>query len=164
MSDVLVAIGAGAGRARSSAIEATLRRAIIDGRLLPGTRLPSSRLLAAELGCARATVVAVYEQLVAEGYLLARVGAGTTVASVGTAVALGVPEPDVGLFTELLPGEPDPSSFPRRAWAATVRKVMQSSPDSLFQYGDRRGLTELRVALAGYLARSRRSSSIQRGP
>ena len=62
------------GRARSYAIEATLRHAIIDGRLLPGTRLPSSRLLAAELGCARATVVAAYEQLVAEGYLLARVG------------------------------------------------------------------------------------------
>lgn len=153
MSDVLVSIGA--GRARSSAIEATLRGAIIDGRLAPGTRLPSSRALAAELGCARATVVAAYEQLVAEGYLLATVGAGTTVASVGTPVALYAPEPDVGVFTELLPGEPDPSSFPRRAWTATVRKVMQLSPDSLFKYGDRRGLTELRVALAGYLARSR---------
>jgi GntR family transcriptional regulator/MocR family aminotransferase len=153
LSDVLVAIGA--GRARSSAIEATLRRAIIDGRLAPGTRLPSSRSLAAELGCARATVVGAYEQLVAEGYLLTTVGAGTTVASVAAPVALDAPEPEVGVFTELLPGEPDPSSFPRRGWAATVRKVMQSSPDSLFRYGDRRGLTELRVALAGYLARSR---------
>ena len=145
----------GAGRARSSAIEATLRRAIVDGRLASGTRLPSSHAVAAELGCARATVVAAYEQLVAEGYLFATAGAGTTVASVGTPVALDAPEPDIGVFTELLPGEPDPSSFPRRAWAATVRKVMQSSPDSLFKYGDRRGLTELRVALAGYLARSR---------
>ena len=153
MSDVLVAIGA--GRARSSAIEATLRGAIVGGRLAPGTRLPSSRALAAELGCARATVVAAYEQLAAEGYLLAAVGAGTTVASVGTPVALDTPGPDVGVFTELLPGEPDPSSFPRRGWAASVRKVMQLSPDSLFTYGDRRGLTELRVALAGYLARSR---------
>ncbi len=153
MSDVLVIIGA--GRTRSSAIEASLRGAIIDGRLAPGTRLPSSRALASDLGCARATVVAAYEQLVAEGYLLAKVGAGTTVASVGTPVALDAPEPDLGVFTELLPGEPDPSSFPRRAWGATVRKVMQSSPDSLFTYGDRQGLAELRVALAGYLARSR---------
>jgi GntR family transcriptional regulator/MocR family aminotransferase len=136
-------------------IEASLRGAIIDGRLAPGTRLPSSRALAAELGCARATVVAAYEQLVAEGYLLATVGSGTAVASVRTPVALDAPEPDVGVFTELLPGEPDPSSFPRRAWTATMRKVMQLSPDSLFNYGDRRGLTELRVALAGYLARSR---------
>ncbi|MCQ4062545.1 winged helix-turn-helix transcriptional regulator, partial [Klebsiella pneumoniae] len=76
----------GARPARSSAIEASLRGAIIDGRLAPGTRLPSSRALAADLGCARATVVTAYEQLVAEGYLLARVGAGTTVASVGTPV------------------------------------------------------------------------------
>jgi GntR family transcriptional regulator / MocR family aminotransferase len=153
LSDVLVAIGS--GRARSSAIEATLRHAILDGRLAPGTRLPSSRALAAELGCARATVVAAYEQLAAEGYLVATVGAGTTVAPIRTPVALGAPAPDLGVFTELLPGEPDPSSFPRRAWAGAVRKVMQSSPDALFKYGDRRGLTELRVALAGYLARSR---------
>lgn len=150
---MLVVIGA--GRARSSAIEASLRDAIIDGRLAPGTRLPSSRSLAAELGCARATVVTAYEQLVAEGYLLARVGAGTTVAPVGTPVALDAPRPDPGVFTELLPGEPDPTSFPRRAWATTVRKVMQTSPDSLFNYGDRQGLTELRTALANYLARSR---------
>lgn len=153
ISDVLVIIGA--GRAQSSGIEASLRGAIIDGRLAPGTRLPSSRALAADLGCARATVVAAYEQLVAEGYLLAKVGAGTTVAAVGTPVALDLPEPGPRMFTELLPGAPDPSSFPRRAWASTVRKVMQSSPDSLFGYGDRQGLSELRVALAGYLARSR---------
>ncbi len=153
MSDVLLVIGAGG--TRSSAIEASLRGAIIDGRLAPGTRLPSTRALAAELGCARATVVAAYEQLVAEGYLLAKVGAGTTVAWVGTPVAVDPPESALGVFTDLLPGEPDPSSFPRRAWAATLRKVMQSSPDSLFRYGDRQGLAELRVALAGYLARSR---------
>jgi len=150
---VLVIIGP--GRARSSEIEASLRGAIIDGRLAPGTRLPSSRALAADLGCARATVVAAYDQLVAEGYLLAKVGAGTTVASVGTPVAPDAPRPDLDVFTELLPGEPDPSSFPRRAWATAVRKVMQSSPDSLFGYGDRQGLAELREALAGYLARSR---------
>ena len=122
--------------------------------LAPGTRLPSSRALAAELGCARATVVAAYEQLVAEGYLLAAVGAGTTVASVGTPVALDTPGPDVGVFTELLPGEPDPSSFPRRGWAASVRKVMQLSPDSLFRTAID-GADRVRVALAGYLARSR---------
>lgn len=153
MSDVLVAIGA--GRARSSAIEAVLRRAVVEGRLTPGTRLPSSRALAMELGCARATVVAAYEQLVAEGYLLAHAGSGTFVASVGTPLAVEAPEDGPGVFTEFVPGEPDPSSFPRRAWASAVRKVLQSSPDSLFNYGDRRGLAELRAALAGYLARSR---------
>jgi GntR family transcriptional regulator/MocR family aminotransferase len=153
LSDVIVSIGA--GRARSSAIEAVLRSAVVEGRLEPGTRLPSSRALATELACARATVVVAYEQLVAEGYLLAHAGSGTFVAAVGTPLAVEEPERGPGVFIELVPGEPDPSSFPRRAWSGAVRKVMQSSPESLFGYGDRRGLAELRAALAGYLARSR---------
>src|SRR5262245_19923957 len=58
-----------------------LREAILAGRLRPGTRLPPSRALAADLGVGRNTVVAVFEQLVAEGYLDARVGVGTRVAA-----------------------------------------------------------------------------------
>lgn len=57
-----------------------LREAILAGRLEAGARLPSSRLLAAELGVGRNTVLAAYEQLTAEGYLEGRTGAGTTVA------------------------------------------------------------------------------------
>jgi GntR family transcriptional regulator/MocR family aminotransferase len=57
-----------------------LREAILHGRLRPGLRLPATRLLARDLSVARNTVVAVFEQLVAEGYLAARVGAGTVVA------------------------------------------------------------------------------------
>ena len=59
-----------------------LRSAILDGRLQSGMRLPSSRAAAAELGVARNTVVAVFEQLVAEGYLRSRVGDGTRVADI----------------------------------------------------------------------------------
>ena len=58
-----------------------LRDAILEGRLKPGGRLPSSRGLAAELGVGRNTVVAAYEQLMAEGYLDSHIGAGTRVAS-----------------------------------------------------------------------------------
>lgn len=58
-----------------------LREAILDGRLRPGGRLPSSRMLAAELGVGRNTVLAAYEQLTAEGYLEGQVGAGTQVAA-----------------------------------------------------------------------------------
>ncbi|HEU5110312.1 MAG TPA: winged helix-turn-helix domain-containing protein, partial [Micromonosporaceae bacterium] len=61
---------------RRSAIEHALREAIRAGRLPPATRLPSSRALAAELGVARGTVSAAYDQLVAEGFLNARTGAG----------------------------------------------------------------------------------------
>ena len=59
-----------------------LREAILDGRLHPGGRLPSSRTLATELGVGRNTVLAAYEQLAAEGYLEGQVGAGTQVAAV----------------------------------------------------------------------------------
>ena len=153
MSDVLLDVGG--GRTRAAAVEQALRRSILEGRLAPGTRLPSSRELARELGCARATVVAAYEQLAAEGYLRASAGSGTTVANVRTARAQSEAGSPIRVFTELLPGEPDPSSFPRQAWAAALRKVLHTSPDSLFRYGDRQGLLELRVALASYLARSR---------
>jgi GntR family transcriptional regulator/MocR family aminotransferase len=46
-----------------------LREAVLSGQLRPGTRLPATRTLAAELGCARNTVVSAFEQLFAEGYL-----------------------------------------------------------------------------------------------
>ncbi len=51
-----------------------------EGRLAPGTRLPATRRLAAELGISRGTAKGAYDQLVAEGYLTARQGSGTEVA------------------------------------------------------------------------------------
>ncbi len=57
-----------------------LRRLILDGAAPPGSRLPATRLLSARLGVARSSVVAVYEQLLAEGHVDGRVGAGTFVA------------------------------------------------------------------------------------
>jgi GntR family transcriptional regulator/MocR family aminotransferase len=57
-----------------------LHGSIRTGRLPPGTRLPSSRSLAKDLGIARNTVADAYGQLVAEGWLSARQGSGTVVA------------------------------------------------------------------------------------
>ena len=59
---------AGAG-ARHAALEDALRAAIRDGRLAAGTRLPSTRALAGDLGLSRGTVVEAFAQLTAEGYL-----------------------------------------------------------------------------------------------
>ncbi|MEX0760196.1 MAG: winged helix-turn-helix domain-containing protein, partial [Tistlia sp.] len=59
-----------------------LREAILAGRLGGGQRLPSSRLLAGELGCSRNTVLGALDQLLAEGYLEGRRGSGTYVSSV----------------------------------------------------------------------------------
>lgn len=63
-------------------IVSALRRQISDGSLAIGTRLPSSRALAQDLGVARSTVVTAYEQLVAEGFAEARRGAGIFVCDV----------------------------------------------------------------------------------
>src|SRR5262249_1342704 len=57
-----------------------LRAAILDGRLKPGLRLPSTRLLADAWGVSRNTVMGAYDLLLSEGYLFARHGAGTYVA------------------------------------------------------------------------------------
>ena len=58
-----------------------IRRAILSGKLISGTRLPASRILAKQLSVSRITVVNAFEQLLAEGYLEGKTGAGTFVAS-----------------------------------------------------------------------------------
>jgi GntR family transcriptional regulator/MocR family aminotransferase len=60
---------------------AALREAILDGRLRPGVRLPSTRDLARRYDLARGTIVAAFEQMKAEGYLTGRTGSGTYVAT-----------------------------------------------------------------------------------
>ena len=56
-----------------------VRELVLDGRLAPGTRLPSTRALARDLGCSRNTAVLAFEQLLSEGYLEGRRGSGTYV-------------------------------------------------------------------------------------
>ena len=143
-------------------LEAALRDAVRTGRLRPGTRLPSSRALAADLGIARNTAAEVYTQLVAEGWLTARTGSGTSVAARRALspdagpVPAGPATPEVATPRyDLRAGVPDLSAFPGRAWLATARKVLAAAPDHLLGYPDPRGLPQLRVALADYLARAR---------
>jgi GntR family transcriptional regulator / MocR family aminotransferase len=65
----------------SRQLEAALRQAVASGSFGAGARLPSTRSLATELGIARSTVVAVFEQLAAEGYIEPREGSGYFVAA-----------------------------------------------------------------------------------
>jgi GntR family transcriptional regulator / MocR family aminotransferase len=139
-------------------LETALRDAVRTGRLGPGARLPSSRALAADLGIARNTVAEVYSQLVAEGWLTARTGSGTSVAERRAAD----PGPDplarpkaAAPSYDLSPGVPDLSAFPVGPWLAAARKVLANAPRRLLDYPDPRGLPQLRAALAGYLARAR---------
>ncbi|MFC3582559.1 PLP-dependent aminotransferase family protein [Streptantibioticus rubrisoli] len=152
------------GAGLRSGLETALRDAVRDGRLAPGTRLPSSRALARDLGLARNTVAEAYGQLVAEGWLTARQGSGTRVAPgarpqqpVSTSVALAFPDQAAGthLPYDLRPGKPDLSSFPRTAWVAATRQAMAKAPHDAFGYTDPRGRVELREALAEYLSRVR---------
>lgn len=57
-------------------LAASLRRAISDGRVAAGARLPSTRALSREIGISRSTVVTVFEQLVAEGFIRSKIGSG----------------------------------------------------------------------------------------
>jgi GntR family transcriptional regulator / MocR family aminotransferase len=146
------------GRGVRRGLTDALREAVRTGRLAPGTRLPSSRTLAADLGVARNTVAEAYADLVAEGWLTARQGSGTRVAERSVAPPAGpAPRPRTPgrPVHDLTPGLPDLASFPRAEWLKAARRALTAAPNEAFDYGDPRGRTELRTALAGYLARAR---------
>jgi GntR family transcriptional regulator/MocR family aminotransferase len=163
--ELLLDLSGGDGPLRAR-LERSLRAAVRAGRLAPGTALPSSRALAVELGISRGVVVEAYEQLCAEGFLVARRGAGTRVAGapgveLPRAVAPRPPPHDSGLVDrppirfDLRPGVPDLGAFPRRRWLAALAEAVRALPDERLGYGDPRGALELRAALAAYLGRVR---------
>ncbi|MEU1665772.1 PLP-dependent aminotransferase family protein [Streptomyces sparsogenes] len=144
-----------------AALIGSLRDAVRSGRLAPGTRLPSSRSLAADLGIARNTVADAYGELVAEGWLTARQGSGTRVARRVVPPEPAPPRtppaagPRRGPAYDLRPGSPDVSSFPRAAWLSAARRALTAAPHDAFGYGGPAGRPELRRVLADYLARAR---------
>src|ERR1035438_4903748 len=77
----MIAVNRKARKALHQQIYDAYRAAIVDGSLRPGQRVPSTRVLASELGVSRFPVVNAYAQLLAEGYFESRVGAGTVVSS-----------------------------------------------------------------------------------
>jgi GntR family transcriptional regulator / MocR family aminotransferase len=138
-------------------LERTLRDAIREGRLPAGTRLPSSRALAAELGISRGVVTSAYDQLAAEGYLETRQGAPVRVARGVRAQPPRPPAPSllVRFAYDFSPGLPDLAGFPRDRWLRSVRSAWRETALDAVGYGDPRGVSELREALAGYLGRVR---------
>ena len=144
-------------RGAKDALIGALRDAVRSGRLRPGTALPPSRTLATDLGLARNTVADAYAELVAEGWLNSRQGAGTWVVDV-VRPAETAPRPkrvSMGPVHNLMPGSPDVAEFPRARWAACTRRALAQAPNSALHMGDPRGRPELRTALAEYLARAR---------
>jgi GntR family transcriptional regulator/MocR family aminotransferase len=151
-----------------------LREAVVDGRLPAGHRLPPTRALAADLGVARGSVAAAYERLVAEGYLVARVGSGTFVASVPAADrprrhAADPLRPRAGWQWEPLPasgertapridfrtGIPDVRLFPFDTWRRLVAAELRPGANAPGQYAAPAGHPALRTAIARYLGYAR---------
>lgn len=158
-----------------------VRGAVLQGTLPAGARLPSSRVLAANLGVSRTTVLSAYEQLAAEGYLEGQSGAGTR-------VARQLPEPprrqrkaEQGerrlarrgahlvqdrFGTELrLPGRgwrtpfrlavPALDEVPLALWTRLIARHARAMGSEDWDYRDSRGLPRLRQAIAAHLSLSR---------
>lgn len=155
-----LALDRASGRSLHRQLYERLHAAIADGRLPPGTRLPSTRNLAAQLGVARGTVDAVYARLTGEGRLVSRPHRGTTVApglapSPATAPQAAPPGPADPGWAPLQLGLPALDLFPRKQWTRLhARQARRLSPPEML-YPDPVGLPALREAVVAYLAVSR---------
>ena len=149
-----------------------LREAVLSGRLPANTCLPASRSLAATLGIARNTVLFAYEQLVAEGCLVAD-RQGTRVATLPAAVRAAQPASPAREASPTLsvraaaalqrepagdaealpfsPGVPDFGAFPFRAWRACLERAWRDAGWRQLGYAAHGGDPALRAALAGHL-------------
>jgi GntR family transcriptional regulator/MocR family aminotransferase len=134
-----------------------VRRLVLDGTLAGGLRLPGSRRLAADLGVSRAVVEAAWDQLLAEGWVETRHGAGTFVAGGAVGSARSAPRPRPATpgrpLVHLDAGTPWVDTRHRAAWRRAWREVSSATPPR--GYDDPRGLPELRALLAERLGRTR---------
>ena len=159
------------------------RKAIVDGSLRTGQRVPSTRVLALELGISRMPVLNAYAQLLAEGYFEGRVGSGTIV-SKSLPERMGKAEPAAvrltgfdherrrvskrclnlasakGFYRSRGLGPFNVSQigfdrFPLTLWNSLVTRHARSVQAKSLDYGDPMGLKELRERIAEYLRISR---------
>jgi GntR family transcriptional regulator/MocR family aminotransferase len=158
--ELLLSVSRDAGSTLGAQVEDQLRRAIRNGAVRPGARVPSTRDLARQLGVSRRVVVDAYGQLAAEGYLSLRQGARPRVSEAAGQAAGGGPlvEPQAlpaAPRFDFRPSVPDVSTFPRAAWLRALREALATMPDADLQYGDPAGVEALRSALTDYLGRVR---------
>ncbi|MER8845166.1 MULTISPECIES: rhizopine catabolism transcriptional regulator MocR [Mesorhizobium] len=151
---------------------------IRERRLAPGSELPSSRALAEDLGLARNTIVAAYDQLATEGYLASRQGARPVVIDLpvnstdqgGKPTAMAIHRPLSRRGESLMrqpfhhgapgrfafhPGMPDPQNFPFGVWGRLLARRATFGADMLFGTYHVTGLPALKEAIAGYLISAR---------
>lgn len=118
--------------------------------------MPSTRVLARDLGVSRGVVVDAYEQLIAEGFLVTRPAAKTIVApGVRPASNETVRAQREVVRYDFRPGLPDVREFPREDWSRAARRALRAMSPGDLGYGDPLGATALRTALGEHLARVR---------
>jgi len=164
-------------RGRLQALHGQLRAAILDGRLRTGQPLPSTRALAASLGLSRNTIVAAYDLLLSEGYVVSRQGAGYAVAHAAStqpvpARLAGAGDPrlqprwrDASLPSpmnaqppvryDLRVGLPDTSRFPFEVWRKLSARALRSLSRAPASYETVGGREALREAIAGHVSFTR---------
>lgn len=136
-----------------------IRRVIADGLVSPGEALPASRTLASQLAVSRGTVVAAYDQLIAEGYLSARAGRSTVVnpalSDLHPTPPKRPPVPDRSIVQpgviDLRPGRPWTDQVPNAAWRAAWRQAAAIPPVAT----PPAGLAALRTEVCEHLRRMR---------
>ena len=155
-SPVPVTLDRGSGVPLARQLAAAVRDHVVAGTLPVGQRLPSTRALAGDLGVSRSVTEQAYDQLTAEGWLESRRGSGTYVAAGAAPLRRHRPSPPRPRRSGLLrldTGTPWIDPRHRAAWRRAWRDVSVATPPT--GYDDPAGLPELRVELAGHLARTR---------
>jgi len=141
----------------SAQLTDAIRAAVLSGTARAGERVPPSRILAQEMSVSRMTVTTAYDQLISEGYLEARRGAGTFIAADPPHLVMPArtisrtpasPEP----WRVFHPGLPDAALFPHRQWARCLEQVWRSPDPALLIRPDPFGWYPLRAAIAEHLA------------
>ncbi len=146
-----------------------IKEQILRGELLERDRLPSSRDLATILDVSRSVVLEAYDQLMAEGYIKSKQGAGTFVESgislegfptneerpISEKSTDSISKVKTNNFIDFRSGVPCLKKFPRKKWASIGKDVFETIEDSLFGYSSPEGSEELRVVLSSYLYRTR---------
>lgn len=136
------------------------RQRIVSGQVKPGERLPSTRVLAQELGLSRTTILSAFDQLVAEGYAETRPGAGTYATAIGkielvspSSKATPTPKAPHDLRPRpFAPGQPDMRLFPYRDWARILNRAARTHTDAMTSIGDAFGDRLLREQIATHLS------------
>jgi GntR family transcriptional regulator/MocR family aminotransferase len=119
---MLIALHRSSGPLHRQIYEA-LKGGIRDGTFRPGTRLPSTRALCADLRVSRNTVVSAYEQLLAEGYAVSRQRATTVVADVVTPRRPALDDAE---------REPSPAAPRVSTWAANLTREPWMPPSASY--------------------------------